>query len=284
MSVRGLIASCAALLLLLAQGAATGYAAERSHTLTILAEQGKCELQASELLRHPQLEELRINAAAYRKEPRTFAVVPFAVILKKCFAVENSARIEFVARDGYTANIAASLLLNTAPGQSVAYLAIEAPAKPWAVYAGGPDTPGPYALVWKNPEASKIGREQWPFKFDRIVVAGPVESQYAQIVPDRKAREFERLNEGFHVFVKNCLACHKLNRVGPGVMGPDLNYPMSPTRYFAPGILRQYIRNPQSVRSHPRSAMGPFTPEMISDAELDNLILYLTDMAQRRPQ
>jgi mono/diheme cytochrome c family protein len=280
MNIRRLSATCAVLLLVFQ--ATAGYAAGDSRTLTILGEAGKCELPSSELLRHPQIETIAINVAAYRKEPRTFASVPFAAILRKCLPVPDDARVEFVARDGYTANIAASLLLNTQAGQSVAYLAIEDPAKPWAVYAGGPDTPGPFALVWKNPEVANIGREQWPFKFDRVVVTGTVESTYPAIVPDPKARDFERLNQGFHVFVKNCLACHRLNGVGPGVMGPDLNHPMSPTEYFAPGILRQYIRNPQSVRSHPRSAMGPFTPEMIPDAELDNLILYLTDMAQRR--
>ncbi|HEY8509962.1 MAG TPA: cytochrome c [Steroidobacteraceae bacterium] len=256
--------------------------AEEQRTLTILAEGRKCEYHATELLKHPQLQTLTISVAAYRREPRTFAAIPAATIFK-CVELSPEARVEFVARDGYTANLGADMLLNTDPKRAIAYLAVEDPARPWPVYAGGPETPGPFALIWTNPHLSSIGREQWPFKFNRIVVRGPLESTYPQIVPDPRAPAADRLFSGFHVFVKNCLACHKLNRVGPGVLGPDLSYPMSPTQYFREGILRQYIRDPQSVRAHPRSAMGPFPPEMIPDAELDNLILYLDYMSERDP-
>lgn len=257
-------------------------AADERPILTIIADPGKCEFQTEELLRHPQLETITLrDLEAFRRQTRTFSAIAAAKLFT-CVEMSRDARVEFVARDGYTANIAADALLNTASGKAVAYLAVEDPAAPWPGYGEGVKSPGPFALIWKDPQLSGIGREQWPYNFDRIVVRNTLASAYPQLVPESKAAAFERLQSGFSVFVNNCMACHQLNQIGPGVLGPDLNHPMSPTQYFEPGILRQYIRNPQSVRAHPRSAMGPFPAAMIPDAQLDDLILYLGYMADRK--
>lgn len=270
-------------LIILAAGTSAGADANDEHrTLTIAADGRKCEFHAAELLKHPELETITIqDVSAYPRQTVTFSAIKMAALLK-CMRIEDESRLEFIAQDGFTANLAASALLNTMTGKAVAYLAVENPEMPWAPHGSGAGTAGPFYVFWKNPQLSNIGREEWPFKFNRVVVKGTLESIYPEIVPDSSAPGLDRLLSGFNVYVKNCLACHKLNRVGPGSMGPDLNYPLSATRYFNEGILRMYIRDPQSVRAHPRSAMGPFPPELISDAELDDLIGYLNHMAGRK--
>lgn len=255
--------------------------ADSQRVLSIIAEQGKCELRASELLRHPQIETLTLeDVSAYPRQEMTYQALQVKVLLK-CVPIPSGGRVEFMARDGFTSNLDAGLLLSASADKAVAYLAVEDPARPWPVRRGSTETAGPFYLIWKNPRLSNINREQWPFSFDRVVIKTSLESAYPSLAPDARAAGFEHLSAGFQVYVKNCLACHTLNRVGPGNMGPDLNYPMSPTRYFVGDVLRQYIRNPQSVRAHPRSAMSAFPPEMISDAELDDLIRYLHYMAER---
>jgi mono/diheme cytochrome c family protein len=268
-------------LLLPAPGVSAAGQVDSGRTLTVTADAGKCEFQASELLRHPQIETLTIDdVSAYPRRKMTYRALKAKTLLD-CTSIPSGARIEFVARDGFTANLDAGLLLNTSPDKAVAYLAVEDPAQPWPTRRGHADTAGPFYLIWKNPQLSNINREEWPFNFDRVVVKSSLENAYPSLAPDARAPRSERLKSGFQVYVKNCLACHRLNRVGPGDLGPDLNYPMSPTRYFVEGVLRQYIRDPQSVRAHPRSAMGAFPPAMISDAQLDDLISYLHYMAER---
>lgn len=272
----------AVLTCVIVQGSAS--AAAEQPVLRLIAGVKKCEFKAEELLRHPQLKTITLHKIeAYRGQTRTFAAIEAATLLS-CVKMPRDARVEFVARDGYTSNLSAEVLLDTQPARAIAYLAVENPLEPWPGHTAGADGPGPFALIWRDPQLSGIGREQWPYGFDRIVVGDTLATEYPQLVPDSNAPAFEHLQSGFTVFVNNCMACHQLNRIGPGVLGPDLNYPMNPTRYFQEGILRQFIRNPQSVRAHPRSAMGPFPPTIIAEAQLDDLILYLNHMADRRPE
>ena len=87
---------------------------------------------------------------------------------------------------------------------------------------------------------------------------------------------------GFAVFQKNCLACHRLNGAGDSQFGPDLNIPHNPTEYFAGNFLREYIRDPQSLRRWPQGRMPGFSEAVLSDKELDLLIGYLGHMAGRK--
>jgi mono/diheme cytochrome c family protein len=90
------------------------------------------------------------------------------------------------------------------------------------------------------------------------------------------------VNQGFTLFQKNCLACHRLNGAGNGQVGPDLNLPFNPTEYFREGYLQRYIRDPQSLRHWPQGKMPGFSASVLPDHELQLLIGYLQHMAQRK--
>jgi cytochrome c1 len=57
---------------------------------------------------------------------------------------------------------------------------------------------------------------------------------------------------------------------------------MSPTEYFREGILRKLIRDTQSIRKNPKTSMGRFPEQILSEEELDQLIAYLEHMAALR--
>ncbi|MCX7079801.1 MAG: cytochrome c, partial [Pseudomonas sp.] len=92
------------------------------------------------------------------------------------------------------------------------------------------------------------------------------------------------VNQGFALFQKNCLACHRLNGAGDAQFGPDLNIPFSPTEYFGTDFLKRYIRDPQSLRHWPQAKMPGFSATVLPDAELDLLMGYLKHMAGRKQQ
>jgi mono/diheme cytochrome c family protein len=111
--------------------------------------------------------------------------------------------------------------------------------------------------VWTNPQASGIRPEQWPFQIATIRQLAPVETRFPALLPARAA-EHDPVRQGFALFQQNCLACHRLNGAGDAQFGPDLNLPHNPTEYFQPAFLRQYIRDPQSLRQWPQARMPGF--------------------------
>ena len=134
-----------------------------------------------------------------------------------------------------------------------------------------------------NPEYSAISPEEWPFLLSGFEVVKSIEELFPKIVPiEVPAKEKEAILNGFKVYTKNCLACHRLNAEGTGTVGPDLNLPMSPTEYFKDRALKKLIREPRSVRTWQGSMMPGFSTSSISDIDLNHLILYLGHMAKSR--
>jgi cytochrome c1 len=71
------------------------------------------------------------------------------------------------------------------------------------------------------------------------------------------------------------MPCHKLN--GAGASGV-----MNPTEYTTPTGLHALIRDPKSVRTWPEQKMNGWPPDLLSDAEIDEIIAYLKHMAGRK--
>jgi mono/diheme cytochrome c family protein len=102
------------------------------------------------------------------------------------------------------------------------------------------------------------------------------------VLPEPGLAEDHPVKRGFALFQRNCFACHKLNGSGDGSLGPDLNIPMNPTEYLTEKALRQYVRDPQSVRRWAGSRMSGFGTSVLSENDLDDLVAYLRHMATRK--
>lgn len=235
--------------------------------------------QTAELLAHPQAQAVHIRNDVTYKRDMTYRAVPLAALLTGITAADH---LQAVALDGFTAELAAAPLLQTAGAQ--AWLAVEDPQAPWPPLAQGKPSAGPFYLVWTHPQASAISPEQWPFQVTRIKRPAPVAERFPALRPDPALASDDPVNRGFALFQKNCLACHRLNGAGDAQVGPDLNLPYSPTEYFGADFLKRYIRDPQSLRHWPQAKMPGFNASILPDEQLAWLVEYLTHMAGRKPR
>ncbi|WP_194787824.1 cytochrome c [Pseudomonas sp. UFMG81] len=234
--------------------------------------------QSAQLLAHPQARDITIDQDVAYKRAMHYRAVPLAVLLEGIGADDH---LQAVALDGFAAEMPAGPLLQEGPAQ--AWLAVEDPAQPWPPLAPGKPSAGPFYLVWTAPQASGIRPEQWPFQIATIRRLATVEARFPALLPDPALPAQDPVRQGFALFQQNCLACHRLNGAGDAQFGPDLNLPHNPTEYFQPAFLRQYIRDPQSLRRWPQARMPGFSREVLSEAELDALLAYLKHMAGRKP-
>lgn len=265
---------------LLILGSAIVFAQEPKLTIET-RDQKKVFLQ-SELLRHKELETIHIkNDPAYPNREMTYKAIKVTTLFRD-LRIADQEVIQFKALDGFSAPLSKQRLLNTNKANSIAYLAIELPDKKWPQLKAGKPSAGPFYLVWQSPELSQIGTEEWPFMLAGFEVKGSLSSLYPKILPDENLTPESSIYKGFQLFVKNCFACHTLNKSGASQVGPDLNVPMNPTEYFQDSVLRKVIRNPQDLRHWPNSKMNGFSADQLNDVELDQIILYLKHMATRK--
>jgi mono/diheme cytochrome c family protein len=189
--------------------------------------------------------------------------------------------IVFQCLDGFSAPMNKERLLNRSDKASRAYIAIERAVDKWPqVKPDKPGTAGPYYLVWVDPKKSNVGPEEWPYQLAGFEVKSSLEDAFPLIAPSRSASG--SVMEGFKLFTKNCFACHTLNGQGTSNLGPDLNIPSNPVEYFEPNFLRKLIRNPQLVRKWPKGIMIGFTPQQLSDPDIEKIVLYLGHMADNK--
>lgn len=235
--------------------------------------------QTAQLLAHPQAQTIEIHDDVSYKRDMTYRAVPMQALLE---GVKTDDHLQAVALDGFAAELPAAPLL--ARDGARAWLAIEDPAKPWPKLAAEKPSAGPFYLVWSNPQAGHISPEQWPFELASIKRLAPVAERFPALRPDPTLASNDPVNQGFALFQKNCLACHRLNGAGDSQFGPDLNIPYSPTEYFTTDFLQRYIRDPQSLRRWPQAKMPGFSSSVLPDSELQLLLGYLQHMAGRKQQ
>jgi len=231
------------------------------------------------LLGLPNAATITIPQDVAYKRAMSYRAVPMAALLAGVAADQS---IRFIASDGFVATLFAAPLLARGDG-AVAYLAVETPDVPWPpLKAGEAATAGPFYLVWAHPERSGIVPEQWPYQIARIESVAPLSKRYPALAPAPSLSARDPAWRGFAVFETHCVTCHTLNLGGDASLGPDLNVPYNPTEYMRVDALRRLIRDPQSLRRWPRAKMPAFTPGVLSDRELNDLLAYLRYMADRK--
>jgi mono/diheme cytochrome c family protein len=233
-----------------------------------------------ELLRRPDVANVSVaNDIAYGKA-MTYRAVPVAALLAGLDPPDNAV-IESVALDGFAAQLPLELLTNTDPAKAVAWLAIEPDAPRWPMLPGKAESAGPFYVVWTGASVAKIRSEQWPYQLKRLASQSSPLQRWPALDVDPALSATDPARAGLALFKTQCLPCHTLNGAGTGTMGPDLNRPMSPTRYMTRDGLHALIRDPKSVRSWPTLQMPGFAAAQLSDAEIDQIIAYLDHMAGR---
>ncbi|WP_419689181.1 c-type cytochrome [Burkholderia theae] len=233
------------------------------------------------LLARPDATDIRVPRDIAYGRPMTFRAVPFAALLGDTPLPTNGV-LETRAADGFAAQLPMDLVRHRAPAGAVAWLAIEDPAHPWPKLPGKQVSAGPFYLVWLGPDASSVRGEQWPYQIVRVTIESSPVTRWPSLAVDSALPENDPARAGQHLFVTQCLACHRLDGAGSSHAGPDLNTPMNPVDYFQPAALRRYIRNPASVRDWPGRSMPAFPPDQLSDRELDQIVAYLAYVARRK--
>jgi len=232
------------------------------------------QVTRAELLANPAVRTIAVTDDVSYHRPMRYRALPWSALLHTADPVTGD--VQFTADDGFVANIPAAQL----NGAGQAWLAIEPAKAPWpALKAGGPSA-GPFYLVWLTPAKAAISPEQWPYQIAKIASAAPLELRYPQLLPKTGDDAAQR---GLHVYTANCASCHQLNGAGDATIGPDLNRPHSPTEYFQEDYLRKLVRDPASVRNWGQRVMPGFSTAVLSDAELNDLLAYLRQMAKQRP-
>lgn len=245
--------------------------------LTIELDHSSKTWQTADLLKHPQAQTVQIVDDVSYKRTMTYRAVPLALLLP---GLKPESHLQAVALDGFAAELTAAPLLEKQGAR--AWLAVEDPAQPWPALTEGKPSAGPFYLVWTDPQAGHISPEQWPFQISGIKQLKTVAERFPALLPDPKLAVDDPINQGFALFQKNCLACHRLNGAGDAQVGPDLNIPYNPTEYFGGDFLKRYIRDPQSLRHWPQAKMPAFAASVLPDGELDLLVSYLKHMAGRK--
>lgn len=245
--------------------------------LTLELGDGTRVLDSAHLLARTDARAITVPADVSFKRTMHYRAVPLKALLQ---GIRPDDHLQFVARDGFAAEIPAALIWNGRGSE--AWLAIEDPAQPWPALPGNPGGAGPFYLVWTDPAAAGIGPEQWPYQLAAIRQLADVAVRFPAILPDAAVAADSPIRHGFAAFQRACLACHTLNGEGDSRLGPDLNIPYSPTEYLRADFLRAYIRDPQSLRRWPQAKMPGFDAQALADADLDALLAYLRHMAGRK--
>ena len=245
--------------------------------LTVDLGHGATTYNTAALLRRPDVRTITVpNDVAFHRTMH-YRALPLAALLD---GLDASAHLQFVASDGFAAEMPAALVLGRRGSE--AWLAIEDPAKPWPALGKHRGGAGPFYIVWTQPRGEPVNPEQWPYQLAAIRKLDDIAARFPAILPNSSEPAGGEVQRGFAVFQRTCLACHTLNGEGDAKLGPDLNLPHNPTEYLRADLLRAFIRDPQSLRRWPQARMQGFDAQALSDADLDAVLAYLRHMAQRK--
>ena len=253
-------------------------------TLTLVHGEFRIVLDRATLLLRSDAQEINIkHYGAYGEVTRRYRAVPLIAILSLLPATTSTHEIlEAVSTDGFVAQIPLALVLASGSDDARAWLAIEPLETPWPLLPNKSVSGGPFFVVWQRAEAHLISPEYWPFQLAGLRIIEHPAQRWPELAVAQTLPKDHAARRGQKVFISMCLACHRIIGGGSGDMGPDLNLPMNPTEYYQPRALRQYLRDPASVRKWPGQTMGGYTLEQISNVEIDELLEYLTHMTNRR--
>lgn len=242
-----------------------------AQTLTIAGRNTTERLTSDEMLDNPALRTIAVASDPVFKRGMTYRAIPVVELLRNA-GLGADDYVQARAGDNFSVAIPAALLLD---GDS--FVAIEDSARPWPALRKGTDTysAGPFYLVWTGRKGQTVSSEYWVYNLSALARVDSPARRWPQLAVGPEVPAGDTVRLGLDRFVAVCLACHKFRGAGEGTQGPDLGQPMNPVDYFRPGVLRMLLRDPDSVRTWPDRKMPAFTPDMLSDADLDGIVAWL---------
>lgn len=235
----------------------------------------------TDLLSRPDVRTVSTRRDDAYGQPMTYQAIPLWSLLAG-LKLDPEAYLEVVALDGYVSEIPLRLALNGESSKPIAALAIEDPAHPWPIIPGKGKSAGPTYVIWIGDGADSVRAGLWPYQATSVTEVPSLVARWPQLAVSSSLSEGDVRRAGQDLFFAHCLVCHKLAGGGAADLGPDLNLPMSPTEYFQARALKEYIRDPASVRDWPDRKMPAFDPAMLSDADIDLIVSYLQHKAETR--
>lgn len=233
-----------------------------------------------DLLARPDATTISVPLDATYGRPMAYRAVPLRALLG-IDALPDGGTLNLTAADGFVSTLPADLLFPPAGRGATPWLAVEPPDAPWPPTPQGNAT-GPFYLVWLDPAASGVTPEQWPYAVASIGLVSAATVRWPALLVGDDVPADAPEHAGQVLVLTQCMVCHKVDGAGDATVGPDLGHPHSPTEYFQPWALKAYIRHPASLRSWPDMAMPGFSPDALSDADIDAITAYLAYVAKRR--
>jgi mono/diheme cytochrome c family protein len=265
-------------LIALAACFAASISSAQSQSLTISDRGSSKSYSARELLALPDTRAITLPDPVYRRS-MTYQALAVADLLKG-MAVGPDDYIQVTASDNFSVGIPARLLLERAPDQPRAFLAIENPGAPWPVIPGKQTSAGHFYVVWQLAGAAKISTEYWAYAAVALTVTDSPYKRWPGLAVGNEVPPTDPARRGLDRFVAVCMACHRFNGAGEATLGPDLADPMNPVDYFQLPALKKYLHNPKSVRSWPDQKMQSAEAMGLSDDDIDSIIAWLTYKAR----
>ena len=252
----------------------------QASTFTVVGRLGTTAFTLAELRSHAKAAEFKVADDPVFHRAMTYRGVPVADLLAEA-GVEPDDYIQARALDNFSVAIPARLLI-----RGGAVLALDDPAQPWPLIEKGGEkySAGPYYLVWPKPlpSGNTASSEFWAYRLAALEAVESPLKRWPQLRVGDEQPPGSPVRIGLSRFTTTCLACHKFDGAGEATQGPDLGRPMNPVDYFRPSALRKLLRDPDSVRSWPGRQMPAFTPEMLSDSDIDAILAWLAYKAERR--
>jgi len=192
--------------------------------------------------------------------------------------INNDSTIKIIAKDDFFAYIQSDEINQCTDIDRMPYVVIQKDKRSWPQIKGNHEEVGTFSLIWLGKKSKSISREKWVRNISKIYVLKKNDNQISSA--------YKNLNlsakKGQNVFIDNCSGCHSLDLKGQLNIGPDLNFPMNPLGYFSEKILKQFIRDPQSVRYYKNAKMEGFGKELLSDHDLDDLINFMKKINKQK--
>jgi mono/diheme cytochrome c family protein len=188
----------------------------------------------------------------------------FGKIIQRYSIDTSNKEVLFICKDGYNVSVPLFQLLNEKG--FVACKDIDSKGK-WDEEIV--DKFSPYYLVWDIEKNDS--NHSFPYGVTHIKIINKAK-EFADAYPLNASK---KVDKGFQLFMKHCIKCHKLNKVG-GTIGPELNTPKSIMEYWKTEDVKAFIKNPNNYRNN--SKMPAMT--QISDDDVNLIVKYLTHMVQ----